>query len=442
MYQVISLGGIILDKINENFLTLYNLFNTAVSANGFFQPQKVWQAYVVEGDFSAFLTANLVLILVPLSVLAISHLTVGAYHALSDLKRGATFQANKYTTSIKTNIQNVLGSLRQDFIHQQNQNRHNYLIDQAISSIDSRDRDFTEEETAQVIRILKERRQAEKTFIGRFLERVSTPLKGLKFFQNKDKVNSIEIRNLRSAIMYLLFSWRSFENTNVAYSHLYYKYIFLGATYFWKPPTFLGLIYYPNALNVITHYELDSKTPHPITAANGGNRPFWRQYPLLLAHLIGRGPYKAYREWENHIIPIENFIKEEVQKRALKLTLQRIKDKSLGHKVYTAPCIQNAILNLNGQNERLYIALTDRLFEKTFQRVISPVLESTPCHQPIEVCLNHIDQSKESTLSVIKSVNPSRQDIHNVIDQIESDVLREVEDKAPSPHQEPIDLKD
>ena len=433
MYQVISLGGIILDKIGENFLTLYNLFNTAVSANGFFKPQQVWQAYAVEGDFSAFVIANIILILGPLSFLAISHLTVNAYHALSDLKQEATFQANHHTGSIKTNIQNTLGSLRQGFIHQQNQNRRNYLIDQAISSIDARERDFTEEETEQVIHILKERHDAEQTFIGRFFERVSAPLKRLKFFQNKE-VNNIEIQNLRSAIMYLIFSWRSFENTNIAYAHLYHKYIFLKATYFWKPPTFLGLIYYPNALNVITHYGIESKAPHPITTANGGNRPFWREYPLLLANLIGRGPYKAYKEWESHIIPIENLIKEEIQKRALKLTLQKIKTRSLSHRAYTASDTQDAISNLNGQNERLYMALTDRLFAKTFQRVISPVFESTHCYHSIEVCLDQIDQYKESTLDVIKSVNPSRQDINNAIDQIESDVLTEVENKESSPH--------
>ena len=437
VYQVVILGGTIQDAIGEKFLTLYNLFNAAVSANGVFQPQQVWQAYVEEGDFRAFVVANLVVIREPLIFLAISHLTVSAYHALSDLKERTNVQINnvydQYKRSIKTNLRNVFGSLGQSFIHQQNQNRHNYLIDQAISSLDSGGRDFTEEETALVIRILKER--GEKEFIGRFLEKVKAPLQRLKFFQNREKPHSIEIQNLRSAIMYLLFSLRSFEKTNFAYAYLYHKYVFLGATYFWKPPAFLGLIYYPNALRVVTHYGLQAQTPHPITAANGGNRPFWRQYPLLLANLIGRGPYKAYRQWEEHVIPIENLIKEEVQKRALKLTLQRIKNRSLSHRVYATSDIQNAVLNLNGQYGKLYMALTDRLFEKTFQKIISPLIESVPCYQPIEACLDHIDQYKEPTLDVIKSVNPSRQDVNYEMDQIEGDVLREVENKEPSPHQ-------
>ena len=302
-----------------------------------------------------------------------------------------------------------------------------------ISSLDVGGRDFTEEETALVIRILKERHQ--KEFIGRFLEKVKAPLQRLKFFQNKEKTYSIEIQNLRSSIMYLLFSWRSFEKTNIAYTYLRHKYVFLGTTYFWKPSTFLGLIYYPNALGVITHYGLQAQTPHSITAANGGNRPFWRQYPLLLANLISKGPYKAYREWEDHIIPIENLIREEAQKRALKLTLQRIKNRSLSHRVYAASDIQNAVLNLNGQYGKLYMALTERLFEKTFQRIISPVLENSTCYQPIEACLDHIDQYKESTLDVIKKVNPSRQDVNDEIDQIENEVLRDVENKEPSPYQ-------
>ena len=437
VYQVVSLGGTIQDAIGEKFLALYRLFNAAVSANGSFQPQKVWQAYVVDGDFRAFVVANLVLIREPLIFLAISHLTVSAYHALSDLKNKVTFQTNdiynQYKGSFKTNLRNTVSSLRQTFIHQQNQNKHNFLIDQAISPLDAGGRDFTEEETALVIRILKERHQ--KDFIGRFLEKVKAPLQRLKFFQNKEKTYSIEIQNLRSSIMYLLFSWRSFEKTNIAYTYLRHKYIFLGTTYFWKPSTFLGLIYYPNALGVITHYGLQAQTPHSITAANGGNRPFWRQYPLLLANLIGKSPYKAYREWENHIIPIENFIRKEAQKRALKLTLQRIKNRSLSHRVYAASDIQNAVLNLNGQYGKLYMALTERLFEKTFQRIIAPVLESPSCDQPIEVCLDQIDQYKESTLDVIKKINPSRQDVNDEIDQIENEILREVENKEPSPHQ-------
>ena len=434
VYQVVSLGGTIVDTIGERLLTLYNLFNAAVSANGVFQPQQVWQAYVEEGDFRAFVVANFVLIRDPLMVLAVSHLTVNAYHALSDLKERVNFQIhnvyNQYKGSIKTNLRNVFGSLGQSFIHQQNQNRHNYLMDQAI---DSGGRDFTEEETALVMRVLRERH--EKEFIGRFLEKVKAPLQRLKFFQNKEKTYSIEIQNLRSAIMYLLFSLRSFEKTNIAYTYLRHKYIFLGTTYFWKPPTFLGLIYYPNVLRVVTHYGLQAQTPHPITAANGGNRPFWRQYPLLLANLIGRGPYKAYRQWEDHIIPIENLVREEVQKRALKLTLQRIKNRSLSHRIYTASDVQNAALNLNGQYEKLYMALTERLFERTFQRIITPTLESIPCYQPVEACLDDIDQYKESTLDVIKNVNPSRQDVNNEIDQIESEVLRVVENKESSPHQ-------
>ena len=370
IYQIISFGGTILDAITENFLTLYNLFNRAISVNGFFQPQKVWQAYVVEGDFRAFVIANLVLILGPLHIFALSHFTINAYHLLSDLKKRAKFQNtdmhHQYTGLTKTNTKNVLGSLRQNFIDQQNENRHNYLINQAISSLNSGERDFNEEETAQVISLLKEISQKEKGFIKRFLEGVQNPLNQLNFFQNKNKLTHIEIQNLRSAIMYFLFSWRSLENTYVAFSHLSWKHSFLGRTYFWKPLTFLGLVYYPNALRVITRDGLDSKIPTRITAANGGSRPFWRQHPLLLASFIRRGPYKGYLEWEEQVIPIESLITRQVQERALKVTLQRIKSRPLLQKVYTASNLYNGILSLNKQNEKFYITLTDRLFEKTF----------------------------------------------------------------------------
>ncbi len=442
--QVVSFGGIVVDTIFEKFMNFYSLAQSAIQVNDFFNPKQVWKAYIGEGNTYAFVVANTVLILKILSFFAISHLTVNAFHLLSDLGKGQNLKNtslyNRYvslrqqhappvaafrslTGLNKNNISATAGAVKGDFIHRQDSSRHTYLIDQTQSLLDSEKRDFTQEETNTVLNILKERKQAEKSLISVFLEKVQTPLRHLKFFQNKE-ITDIKINTLRASIMNFIFSWKSLENTFIALTHVWWKHVFFTTSYLIridKPLFLIGLAYYPNAFKTITQGGLNAKNNvHPLTTANGGTRPFWRQYPLFLTKFFTKSTaHQAYKEWESLIIPIEVQIMRQVQERAFRVTLLRIRDKHLHHRVFRSSNLHEGVAAFDKEQTQFYEAVKGQLFERVFAKLISPTFEKKGCY--VGDCLEYIDQYKQETLEDVKNLSLSNADIENAMNEVEAD---------------------
>ena len=403
VYQVVGFGNIMLNNIHERFMDLYEVVKASVSANGFFHPKQMWQAYISEGPFNRFIIANVILLLGPLLLFTLVHLTIKSVHLLSDLKK----QGMPIT--------------KQNFIHLQDTQKQDYLISQAMSLLNSEEKGFTEEETLEVIAILNKRSQVEQNSISNFLEKVKAPLKKISFFQDQKSMIDMRIRTFWKAIRNCFFSLQALEKTFMSMTYFWWKYRFLAATYVWKPSTLLGLFYYPNALKTITHEGIRMVSSHPLTDANGGRRPFWREYPLILGKLIGKGPYQAYQEFERYILPIETQIMRHVQHVALNATLQRVKDKALQTMTENASNTYQMIQSLNQEQTRYYALVVDQLFKRVFSKVLSPLFENQACEVSIEECLQYIDQYKAMTLENLKSFHLSQADITDAIKQIEND---------------------
>lgn len=408
LYQIVGFGHTFLEYLHGKFMDTYEVVKAAVLANGLFHPQKMWEAYMSDTEVSRrFLIANAILILGPLLFFALSNLAVNAIYFLSDLKR----QRSKSQTMLE------------NFIYSQDMQRQNYLISQANSFLDSQSREFTEEETLAVVDILKEQQQLERGPISRFLDRVKAPLRRIQFFQDKEGVTDTRIQTLWEAIRNCFFSLLSLERTYIPFTYFWWRDGYLARTYIWKPFTLLGYFYYPNALRTVTHEGFDLKSPHPMTMANGGLRPFWRQYPLALAKLFGRGPHQAYQEFEHLILPIETDIMRQVRQRALNATLQRIQDST--SQIDTTSNAYEVLQTLNQEQTKFYALVVDQLFKKAFAQVMAPIFEGQSCGMSIEDCLEHIDQHKVATLDNLRSFHPSSVEIANVIRQAEDEEFYE-----------------
>lgn len=410
LYQIVGFGRIFLESVHEKFMATYEVVKAAVSANGLFHPRQMWEAYMSDTEISRrFLIANAVLTLGPLLFFALSNLTVNAIYFLSDLRR----QGSRNQSTLE------------NFIHLQDMQRQNYLISQASSFLDSQSRDFTQEETQAVIGLLKERRELERGSISRFLDRVKAPLRRIQFFQDSEGVTDTRIHTLWGSLQNCFFSLQALERTYTPLTYFWWRDGYLARTYVWKPFTLLGYFYYPNALRTMTHEGWGMTSPHPLTMANGGLRPFWRQHPLALAKLFGRGPYQAYQEFERLILPIEAQIMRQVQQTALNATLQRIQNNTVQVEFDGTSNMDEVLEALSREQTKFYALVVDQLFKKVFTQVMAPVFERQTCGMSIEDCLEQIDSYKAGALDALRSFRPSSRDIAGVIRNVEDESFYE-----------------
>ena len=416
---VVDFGAILMESLHGRLMDLYELVKASVLSNGLLFPQQMWEAFVPEGRFYRFVIANSFLILGPLLFFALIHSTVNAVYLLSGLRQGG------------------LPFTRQNFIHLQDTARQDYLIANATSFMDSQVRDFTEEETQTVMNIIKEQERLQrKRPIRQFLEKVKAPLRRISFFQDREGVTDTRIRTLWGAVQNAFFSLQSLEQTYNPLTYFWWRDRFAVATYIWKPSTFLGLMYYPNAHRTLTHEGFGMVAPHPLTQANGGQRPFWRQYPLILARWMGKGPYEAYQEFERHILPIETQIMRQVRNRALMQALERIKNEEMATRVLQGSNVYEQVQAMDREQSRFYGLAVDQLFKRVFARVVAPLFESEACGVSIEECLQNMDEHKVKVLGRLRSFQPSQEDIADAITKIEDDgFYAEIEDQLQQPRQ-------
>ncbi len=441
VYQILDLGGSVSDKLWQTHKDFWNLSKDAFTANGMLNPKRLWEAYGGEETLGRFLTANRVLITKILQVFGISHLAINSVQLIRDLKkRGQNTQATELGGIYKEARGNedswlsamlkavrharpsqgweLVKAIKNDFIARQNTERLAYLKAQSQTVGVQENIEFTREESAEAARQVHAQIEKERTLFGRFFDKIKNSVTN----SSRNKKTDVEIKNTWQAFTNFVFSWNALEDTYKVLTPIWWKYIFLGRSFTpWRAPTGLGLLYYPGAFRVGTLNGVH-KPGVLISDANGGKRPFWRHAPLLLKNMFGQGKYKIYREWEDRIIPIETLILEEAQRRALKRTLQRMRNSEELKDIYRSENREQILKRLNKENMEYYNRSVDELVRRSFLEFITPVLQANACND-IESCLAQIDDYKEVTLDTLNAIRFSESDAKKLLDSVESEEL-------------------
>ncbi|MCB0393710.1 MAG: hypothetical protein KDD25_04090, partial [Bdellovibrionales bacterium] len=370
--QILNLGSFTIDKLKAFNSEMFGLLKESFFSNGLLNPKQIWQAYVVEGPFSHFLVANQILILKILKTFGITHLAVNIWDLVKDLKSGQSVSnsetmkrfnesralGNGWWKSVWSAVKGLsfsetrelIKAVGQDFTTRQKEEKSTYLQLQAKAQNSDSTTEFTEEENERALQMVAERLEAEKTWVGRFFDKIKSAV-GMSKIKNK---TSYEISSFRQAFSNFLFSWNSLEHTYKFLTPIWWKFIFLSRSFIpWRPFTALGLLYYPEAFRVRTANGINGKSV-TLTEANGGTRPAWSKIYLKIRSWYGDDTYSRLREWEEKIIPIETRLLEEAHRRAYKRTLREMLKDNPSENITKLSQSQSSMEALSKKNQKFY----------------------------------------------------------------------------------------
>ncbi len=406
-YQIIDWGGTAQEILNNKFRSLFTIIKEALFSNGTLKIPNM-RVYFSEQWIGKWIYANLHILTILAMSFGVPHLAINLFH-LRKAKINARNQSQNFSLD---------GHIKQ--------REDDYYRAQPDDYIGSNPTEFTKEENEQVKEIIAE--------IKRPKSRIETFLSNTKKLASEIKDRLPSIPSIpSSSLSKFLFSWSALQNTYVAFTYFWWKYVYqLQVTALFKPHVLSTLLYYPNAFNIGTKdADLDHyKTPHPITNLNGGRRPFWRQHPLKLASLLNKtykNKYDAYKQWEDHILNIEKMVLEKSQIKALELTTQNLEENQQLHLIRDLTensRLYEMIEKLNEEQTKKYQNDSNYIFNKSIQKILKPVIDkiknsSWPnCDMSYDDCISEIDEHKPGTLKTVLDIKPTLQEVDEIINEV------------------------
>lgn len=404
-YKIIDWGGTTQEILNNSFKNFFHIISNATMSNGTLKIPNM-KVYFSEQWIGKWIYANLHILFIMAVSFGIPHLAINLFH----LKK-AKINASKKNKNLSFS----------EYVKQKEENYYNEKVD---NFIESNDAEFTNEENRQVQEIISE--------IKRPKNRMDTFLFNVKNVVSKKITNKLPSMP-SSTLSQFLFSWSALQNTYVFFTYFWWKYVYQTQAHaVFKPRVFSTLLYYPNAFNIRTsdasldHYQ----TPHPITYLNGGRRPFWRQHALKLKSLLNKtykDKYNDYKQWEEHILPIEKMLVKKSQIKALELVTQDLEKNRRLHLIrdfIEQTQLHEMIEQLNKEQTKKYQYYFHYIFSTSIQKILTPVideiknLEETNCDLSYDKCIKEIDDYKPQTLETVLTINPTQQEIDEVIDEV------------------------
>jgi len=281
-----------------------------------FSAEAMYEQYVANGRFAKLGVGVTAAFSVLFMVLGIPHFIVNGYKLYKDLKSRPSDELEvPQISQTKPTLWQRLKNLKSAFINRQKREESEYLGALSSSSYIGQgdSQGFTAQDDAEVDALVKDLRQKNSTWIGRFMG-------GMKNWKISKALQSSPDTFL-GALRHFIFSSASLTHSGTAYAKMWNAW-FGFRSFVFSPRLWLTFLYYPNYWSRIFNQGQEGFAIP--TEANGGLRPFWQEHVLRLKGLFGSEALKNLREAESKLLPVEAEIQKIVLKRAFSALLRHI----------------------------------------------------------------------------------------------------------------------